>query len=77
MAGILGNSMKKLLCICAAALALAGCGKKEEETGLVITSAVEPVSEPADMRDYQWLNDEGLVENEIDVNAGYTLEYLA
>ncbi len=26
---------------------------------------------------YQWLNDEGLVENEIDVNAGYTLEYLA
>ena len=58
MAGILGNSMKKLLCICAAALALAGCGKKEEETGLVITSAVEPVSEPADMRDYQWHNDE-------------------
>ena len=26
---------------------------------------------------YQWLNDEGLVENPIDVNAGYTLEYLA
>ena len=26
---------------------------------------------------YQWLNDQGLVENEIDVNAGYTLEYLA
>ena len=25
---------------------------------------------------YQWLNDEGLVENEIDVNAGYTLDYL-
>ena len=28
-------------------------------------------------RFYQWLNDEGLVENEIDVNGGYTLEYLA
>ena len=25
---------------------------------------------------YQWLNDEGLVENEIDVNAGYSLGYL-
>ena len=26
---------------------------------------------------YQWLNDEGLVENQIDVNAGYTLDYLS
>ena len=25
---------------------------------------------------YQWLNDEGLVENPIDVNAGYTLDFL-
>lgn len=51
--------MKKLLYVCAAALVLAGCGKKEEEeTGLVITSAVEPVSVAADMTEYQWLNDE-------------------
>lgn len=28
-------------------------------------------------RFYQWLNDEKLVENQIDVKAGYTLEYLA
>ncbi len=28
-------------------------------------------------RFYQWLDDEQLVENQIDVNAGYTLEYLA
>ena len=26
---------------------------------------------------YQWLNDEGLVENQLDVNAGYTLDYLS
>ena len=51
--------MKKLLYVCAAALVLAGCGKKEEEeTGLVIHNAVEPVSVVADMSGYQWLNDE-------------------
>ncbi len=51
--------MKKLLYVCAAALVLAGCGKKEEEeTGLVIHNAVEPVSVAADMSGYQWLNDE-------------------
>ena len=51
--------MKKLLYVCAAALVLAGCGKKEEEeTGLVIHSAVEPASVAADMSGYQWLNDE-------------------
>lgn len=26
---------------------------------------------------YQWLNDEGLVENQLDVNAGYSLDYLS
>ena len=26
---------------------------------------------------YQWLNDEGLVENQLDVNAGYTLDFLS
>jgi ABC-type nitrate/sulfonate/bicarbonate transport system substrate-binding protein len=26
---------------------------------------------------YQWLNDEGLVENKLDVNAGYTLDFLS
>ena len=51
--------MKKLLYVCAAALVLAGCGKKEEEeTGLVVHNAVEPVSVAADMSGYQWLNDE-------------------
>ena len=51
--------MKKLLYVCAAALVLAGCGKKEEEeTGLVIHNAVEPVSVAADMSGYQWLDDE-------------------
>ena len=28
-------------------------------------------------RFYQWLNDKGLVENEIDVNAGWTMDYLS
>ena len=27
-------------------------------------------------RFYQWLNDEGLVENQIDVNGGYTMEFV-
>ena len=28
-------------------------------------------------RFYQWLNDNGLVKNKLDVNAGFTTEYLA